>query len=179
MKKNIRLISIILLFSSVFISCAHLQRKKGIEWPSSVDYMEALGNIHMSWRGMEYNGTMAVKVRYPDTFRIEIYGPFGETQVMIDKKGDDFLFTSRDEIIRDEKMFEKRFGITLGNFMEDITLRHYRDENSDQPYVYVKREGYLLMYELKGLKDRICWKGGDGSICLSFIEANFHPSRGD
>jgi len=162
---------VLVCFAILLGSCASIQKKTKIIWPEKIDSVEAICNLQMSWRDFKYSGTMALKIKYPDTFYAEIYGPFGETNLMIDKKRGSFLFISRDETIKDEKVFNDLFGITLDDFIEDITLRHRIKDSGKLTY---NRKHYVVIYELDNNIDRICWKGIDGSICLDFIEADFN-----
>ena len=167
MKKLAILICIVLIFSS----CTLFLRKTHITWPDKIEYMEAICDLDMSWRDLRYSGSMSIKMKYPDRLHIEVYGPFGETVVLLMKDRDEFLFTSGNEKINDERKFEERFGIKLNEFIDDIAMRNYL-KNSHEG-VYSRRENYVVIYELGEDKDRICWKGKDGSICVRFIEAAF------
>ena len=158
-------------------SCASFPRKTNINWPDKIDYLAALCDLDMSWRDMKYSGSMSITMRYPDRLHIEIYGPFGQTVVYFLKDGDKFMFVSDDEKFNDQEKFEKRFGIKLSDFIDDLAIRNPLTIGPGGS-AYAKRENYVVTYELEGNQDRICWKGKDGSICLRFLEAAFNDSSG-
>jgi hypothetical protein len=166
-KKTVIIVCIFILLSS----CTIFSRKTNIIWPDKIGYMEALCDIDMSWRGMKYSGSMSLKMKYPDIFQIEVYGPFGETVVYLAKNRDKFSFISSDEKFTDEKVFEEKFGIKLHDFMDDISTVNYR--KNSQEGMYFKRENYVVVYRLDNAENSICWKGTDGSICIKFLEAVF------
>lgn len=168
MKKTVIIICIFILLSS----CALFPRKTYITWPDKIDYVEALCDIDISWRDMKYSGSMSLKMRYPDRLQIEVYGPFGETVVYLAKNRDKFSFISSDEKVSDEKVFEKRFGIKLHEFIDDISVVNYRKSGRED--IYFKRENYVVIYRLDNTENSICWKGNDGSICIRFLEAVFN-----
>lgn len=153
-------------------SCMSLvPRKTNIIWPDTIEYMEALCDIDLSWKDMEYSGSMSLKMKHPDFLHIEVYGPFGETVLYLSRSRDSFSFLSRDEKFNDEKVFEERFGINLREFIDDLSVKNYRKNNQES--IYSQRENYLVIYELDKSENSICWKGNDGSICIRFLEALF------
>jgi hypothetical protein len=158
-------------------SCASYPRKTHIIWPDRIDYLAALCDLDMSWRDMKYSGSMSIKMWYPDRLHIEIYGPFGETVVYLLKDGDKFSFVSGDEKFNEQEKFEKRFGIRLNEFIDDIAIRNPLIGSSGEGnMMYIKRENYVVTYEFGENQDRICWKGKDGSICMRFLEATFNEN---
>lgn len=167
MKKTVVIICILTMLSS----CALFPRKTYITWPDKIDYVEALCDIDMSWRGMKYSGSMSLKMKYPDKLQIEVYGPFGETVVYLAKNSGKFSFMSSDEKFNDETIFEERFGIKLHEFIDDMSFVNYR--KNGQEGIYFKRENYTVIYQLDNTENSICWKGKDGSICIRFLEAVF------
>jgi hypothetical protein len=153
-------------------SCVSFPRKTEIVWPHEIGSLAAFCELDMSWRDMKYSGSMSVKMTYPDKLHLEVYGPFGETIVYLLKDGERFSFISGEEKFNDQKKFEERFGIRLSDFIEDMAIRG--PLTSGPGGSYVRRETYVVVYELEGNKDRMCWKGGDGSICVRFLEAAFN-----
>jgi hypothetical protein len=155
-----------------FSSCASFPRKTDIVWPDKIDSLAAFCDLDMSWRDMKYSGSMSVKMRYPDKLHLEVYGPFGETVVYLLKDGQRFSFVSGEEKFNDQEKFENKFGIRLSDFIEDMAIRS--PLTSGPGGAYVTRESYAVIYELEGRKDRMCWRGKDGSICVRFLEATFN-----
>jgi len=164
---------ITIIIFTMLSSCTSLfPRKTNIIWPAgTIEYVEALCDIDLSWKDMKYSGSMSLKMKYPDVLHIEVYGPFGETVVYLSRKSDSFSFLSRDEKFNDEKVFEERFGINLREFIDDLSVKNYRKNNQES--IYSQRENYVVIYELDKTERSICWKGSDGSICIRFLEALF------
>jgi hypothetical protein len=142
-----------------------------IAWPERVDRMRAFCDLDMSWKDMRYSGTMALTIEYPDRFAVEIYGPFGDTAAYLKKDENGFLFRSEEEKLTDEKRFEARFGIRLKDFMDDLAMRGLSGGPGTSGIV--ERNGYQVVYEFSGQRNRVCWRGADGSICVKFLEASF------
>jgi hypothetical protein len=137
--------------------------------------MAAFCDIDISWRDMKYSGSMSLKMKYPDTLHIEVYGPFGETVVYFAKNSGNFSFITSEEKFTDEKVFEERFGIKLHEFIDDISLINYH--KNGQEGIYFKRENYVVIYMFDNIENSICWKGKDGSICMKFLEAVFNEKE--
>ena len=168
MKKGLlRICAALLLFSG----CALFPRKaQEINWPERVDHLEAMCELDMAWKDMNYSGSMSLMVDYPTGMRMEVYGPFGDTAVFMKKEKDNFLLMAGDEKFTDEKAFEEKFDIALKDFMDDVTLRSLRSNGDAGPVV---KGSYRVVYDLGGRSNRICWEGRDGRICVKFLEARF------
>jgi len=152
--------------------CALFPRKaKPVAWPENIDYLRAFGEIEMNWRDLRYSGTLSLRVDYPERFYLEVYGPFGETVMFLKRDPVEFLLISGGERITDQETFEKRMGIKLDTFVDDITLRSMKRDSGGR--YSVAREGYTVVYELNDKENRICWQGNDGSICIRILEATF------
>ena len=165
--------AVLVLVAFFFLtSCASFPRKTDITWPDKIESIAAICDLDMSWRDMKYSGSMSVKMKYPDRMQLEVYGPFGQTIVYLLKDGDSFLFVSSEEKFDDQERFEERFGIKLTDFIDDIAMRSPLTSGSGG--VYSKRAKYVVTYELEGNKDRMCWRGEDGNICIRFLEASFN-----
>ena len=65
-----------------------------ISWPEKINYMEALCELDMAWKGMNYSGTMSLSLDYPDKVQLEVYGPFGDTLVYLRKDGGNFVLVA-------------------------------------------------------------------------------------
>jgi hypothetical protein len=168
-KKGLIWICVLILFSG----CAFFPRRAAeIKWPDKIDYMEALCELDMAWKGMNYSGSMSLSLNYPDKLQFEIYGPMGDTAVYLKKEGGRFLLVAGDEKFSDEKAFEDKFDITLSNFLDDITLRTPREIGTES--LYAIRERYRVSYNLGGRRNNMCWEGPEGKICIRFLEARFN-----
>jgi hypothetical protein len=168
-KKGFVLICALLLLPS----CALFPRRAAeINWPEKIDYMQALCELDMAWKGMNYSGSMSLSLDYPDKLQFEIYGPVGNTIVYLKKDGDRFLLVAGDEKFSDENAFEEKFDITLRNFLDDVTLRTKLENSADS--LYAVRERYRVSYNLSDQNNKICWEGAEGRICIRFFEARFN-----
>ena len=168
MKRGLIVICVLILFSG----CALLPRRaQEITWPEKIGYMEALGELDMAWKDMHYAGSMSLTLDYPRKLHLEVYGPFGDTVVYLQKDGASFLLVAGDERFTDERAFEAKLGITLADFMDDIALRGPRETGVSG--VSVVRDNYKILYDLGGRTNRVCWRSTDGSICVTFVEARF------
>lgn len=168
MKKGLIFICALFLFSG----CALLPHKAAeITWPERIDYMQAMCDLDLAWKDMNYAGSMSLTLEYPEKLLFEVYGPFGDTIVYVRKDGPSFLLMAGDERFTDEAAFERRFDIRLKDFIDDIALRGPGETGVS--VTSVKRDNYEVLYNLGGKENRICWRGDDGSICLKFLEARF------
>jgi hypothetical protein len=153
-------------------SCASFPRKTDIAWPDKIESLAAICDLDMSWRDMKYSGSMSIKMKYPDRLQLEVYGSFGQTVVYLLKDGVGFSFVSGDEKFNDQEKFEEKFGIKVNDFIDDMAIRNPLTSGSG--ITYAKRDNYVVAYELGGGKDRMCWRGKDGNICIRFLEASFN-----
>jgi len=168
-KKGLIWICVLILFSG----CAILPRRASqIDWPEKIDYMTALCELDMAWKGMNYSGSMSLSVDYPDRLQFEVYGPMGDTAVYLKKEGAKFLLVAGDEKFSNEKAFEDKFDITLKDFLDDVTLRTPRGNGEESAYAL--RERYRVSYDLAGRRNNMCWEGTEGRICIRFLEARFN-----
>jgi len=173
-KKAIPLsVGLILLLSA----CALLPlRGRQIAWPAQIIYMEAMGELDMSWRGMKHRGSMSLIMDYPSRLQMEIYGPFGDTVMFLKKDGNDFLLVTKEERFTNSNTFEDRLGIKLPEFMDDIAMMSRKDAADADSFI-VQRPGYRVLYTLKDKENTICWEGKDGRICLKFLEVKFEKEN--
>ncbi|OPY83412.1 MAG: hypothetical protein A4E65_00639 [Syntrophorhabdus sp. PtaU1.Bin153] len=169
MKKIVLLgLGVVLLLAA----CTHLPRRgPDIIWPEEISYLRAMCELDLSWRGAKYSGSLALRLVYPSQLQMEIYGPFGDTLVFIRKNGTNFLMVTKEETVADARQFEERFGIKLDEFIEDLAMRspRYRVDGLS----FVQRENYRVLYKLANGENAMCWDGGEGQICIKFLEANF------
>ncbi|HEY3278261.1 MAG TPA: hypothetical protein VGJ94_16720 [Syntrophorhabdaceae bacterium] len=170
MKKGLVWLCLLLLLSG----CSFLTRKTAlpIEWPKTIDSMEALCDLNMAWKDMHYSGSMSLRVAYPDAMQMEVYGPFGETIVYLKKTPQTFLLAAGDEKYVNEKAFEERFDISLKDFIDDLTLRGPVREGPGG--LFVQRARYRVVYNLGERESKSCWEGIEGRICITFLEARFN-----
>lgn len=170
MKKTIILsVGLIMLLSA----CALFQlRGQRIAWPEQIRYFEAMCDLEMSWKGMQYSGSMSLIMNYPAQLHMEVYGPFGNTLMFLKKDGDDFLLVTKDERLTDSRFFEDRFGFKIREFMDDIATIAEKNSADNGQFV-VQREAYRVLYTLKDKENAICWENKEGSICIQFLEVKF------
>ena len=169
MKKAIPLSVGLLL---ILAACASLQhRGQHIAWPEEINRLKAMCELDMSWKGMKYNGTMSLTLVYPFQLQMEVYGPFGDTLVYLRRDHKDFLMVTKEERITDVREFEKRFGIRLDEFIDDLAMRGPKQNINGIPGVL--RERYKVLYRLADNENSICWEGDEGRICVKFMEAEF------
>jgi hypothetical protein len=160
-------------FFLVFLSaCTLIQKKETkIEWPSRVEYLAGMGDLDMNWKGTAYSGSASVKMDYPYSLVIEVYGAFGQTLLYLKKEEGRFFFVA-EEKIEEERLFEKRYGLKLVQFMDDLAMVGVR-EDSPEGFT-IQRDDYRVVYggDRRG-RPRICWRGVEGHICLAFDELHF------
>jgi hypothetical protein len=170
-KKN-RIIPALLIMTLFISGCALFPRRaKPVMWPEDVRYLRAFGEVDMNWKDLRYSGTLSLRVDYPDLFFLEVYGPFGETELFLKKDPVGFLVVSGSERVVDQQAFERRLGIKLDTFVDDLTLKAIKRDGGSS--YSVAREGYSVVYDLSDKESRICWRGSDGSICVRILEAGF------
>jgi hypothetical protein len=64
----------------------------------------------------------------------------------------------------------------IEDFINDITMRGYKAENSDGTS-YIQRERYRVTYRLNDTENTICWISSEGNICIRFLEVNFNRGQ--
>lgn len=166
-----RIVALLFLVFLVF-SCALLPKKATrIDWPEKIDYIEALCELNMSWKGMRYSGSMSLIMEYPDMVSIEVYSPLGDTIFFLNRYKDYFLLLTGEERFTKEKGFEDKFNIKIGDFIHDLAMRGLKNISMDR--IELPRERYRVIYQLGSGRDTMCWEGIDGSICIRFLEARF------
>jgi hypothetical protein len=168
-KKSGLLCACVLLLA---LRCALLTKEvPQFAWPERIDHLEAVCDLDMSWRGIKYSGSASVKMTYPDEFQIEVYGAFGDTVLYLRKDRDTFFLRTKEETTTDEAGFEKRFGVRLSEFMDDIAMRGPREVVGG--VLSIQRRDYTVFYTFDHQENMICWRGEDGTIRLHFLEAIF------
>lgn len=166
-----------ILFLCLLIgACASLPEQAKIEWPERLQYMEASGELQMSWRKVDFSGSVALKMDYPDTFVLEIYGMFGQTIAYLKKEHGNFLLVAGDDKTTDERVFEERYGLRLQQFIDDLAMKGERKQVNGA--VVIERADYSVIYgqDRRGRRE-ISWKGPDGAMSLVFTHVSF--TQGD
>lgn len=134
--------------------------------------MEGEGDLDIAWKKEKYSGAFAVKMGYPDHLVFEVYGPFGQTLVYVKKAPGEFLVIAGDEKSTDESLLRKRFGLDARDLIDDLAMRGQRKEMPEG--TVIERERYRVEYSQDRRGRRvICWKGPDGTICLTFGDVQF------
>jgi hypothetical protein len=161
----------------VFLSaCASIPQKSAIEWPDTVEYIEASGDLAMSWRNLDFSGSVSVQMDYPTLFVLEIYGMFGQTIAYVKKEREEFLLVAGDEKSTDKRAFEERLGLRLDAFMDDVAMKGEKEQVNGS--TIITRPNYRVIYgqDRKGRR-KMTWEGPDGRMELLFTQASF--TRGE
>jgi hypothetical protein len=167
----------ICLLSLVCLSaCASIPQRGAVEWPDSVQYLEASGDLSMSWRKIDFSGIVSLRMDYPSLFVLEIYGMFGQTIAYVKKERENFLLVAGDERSTDERAFEERYGLRLEDFMDDLVMKG--DGKQVGGSTVIQRSNYRVIYDQdrKGRR-KMTWEGRDGSMQLLFTQVSF--TRGE
>jgi len=153
-------------------ACVSIPEKAKVEWPDSLQYMEASGELQMSWRKLDFSGSVALKMDYPDTFVLEIYGMFGQTIAYLKKERGSFLLVAGDDKTTDERVFEERYGLRLQQFIDDLAMKGEKKQVNGA--AVIERADYAVVYgqDRRGRRE-ITWKGPDGTMSLVFTQVSF------
>lgn len=138
--------------------------------------MEAIGELDLSWKGMKYSGEMSLKLDYPDTLFMEVYGPFGSTIISIEKDKGRFRMKAGNDEVNDEKRFRDIFKMKMEDFMDDITMRGERKSEPDDAFS-IQREDYKTIYRLNNSENKMCRVSPEGTICITFLEVYFEKGQ--
>ena len=161
----------------VFLSaCATIPQKPAIEWPETVEYIEASGDLTMSWRNLDFSGSVSLRMDYPSVFVLEIYGMFGQTIAYVKKEHENFLLVAGDEKSTDKRAFEQRYGLRIEDFMDDVAMRGEKERVNGS--ITITRPNYRVIYDedRKGRR-KMTWEGPDGKMQLLFTQVSF--TRGE
>ncbi len=170
MRKSVILL---VLVPFLLLACSHVARRPAsVSWPENFDYLTALCEIDVMLKTRQYTGDMSLRVVYPDRLFLEVYGPFGNTVLSVDRSSEHFSMKTADEDIADENEFYRLFRIRIGDIIEDLTLKGPLQSSSDGILVRERPE-YTVHYYLDDNQSRICWKVSEGDLCIKFLEVNF------
>ena len=161
-----------LLFLLLLAGCASVPDKTHVTWPETIDFMEATGDVTVSWRKLHFSGTFFLRMEYPQIFFLEVYGSFGQTLVHVKKEGDAFLVIAGDEKATEERLFEDKTGLRLQQFMDDLAMRGERRRLPD--VTAIERARYRVLYgqDRRGRRT-ITWEGDDGTMMLLLPQVSF------
>ena len=165
------------LLSLVLLSaCASIPQRGTVEWPDSPQYIEASGDLSMSWRKIDFSGMVSLQMDYPSSFVLEIYGMFGQTIAYVKKERGDFLLVAGDEKSTDERAFEERYGLRVQDFMDDLAMKGDRRQAGGS--TIIERSNYRVIYghDRKGRR-KMTWEGPEGTMQLLFTQVSF--TRGE
>lgn len=159
-----------------FSACASIPQKSAIEWPDTVEYIEASGDLAMSWRNLNFSGTVSLQMDYPALFLLEIYGMFGQTIAYVKKEREEFLLVAGDEKSTDKQAFEDRYGLRLEAFMDDLAMKGKKEQVNG--LIIITRPNYRVIYDQdrKGRR-KMTWEGPDGRMQLLFTQVSL--TRGE
>jgi hypothetical protein len=161
----------------VFLSaCATIPQKSAIEWPDTVEYIEASGDLAMSWRNLNFSGSVSLQMDYPTLFVLEVYGMFGQTIAYVKKEHENFLLVAGDEKSTDKRAFEERYGLRIEDFMDDVAMKGEKERVNGS--IIITRPNYRVIYDedRKGRR-KMTWEGPDGKMQLLFTQVSF--TRGE
>lgn len=176
MKKAL-LFCVAVVISFLFCNCSHIDKKPvSIAWPKDFNYIEAFCEIDVRFKEQQYAGEMSLKVNYPGSIFIEVYGPFGNTVLSVVRTNGRFLMHTENEELTNEKEFYRLFHITIDDIIEDLTFKGPLTE-SGAGILYKERDNYMVTYYTGDDENSICWSGPEGDFCVKFLEANF--SKGE
>ncbi len=161
-----------LLSLALLSACASIPQRGAVEWPDRLQYIEASGDLSMSWRKMNFSGTVTLQMDYPFLFVLEIYGMFGQTIAYVKKERGNFLLVAGDEKSTDERLFEKRYGLRIEDFTDDLAMRG-ESKKVDESTI-IERPSYRVIYnqDRKGRR-KMTWEGPDGTMQLLFTQVSF------
>lgn len=169
MKKALLLCVAISLF---FCACSHIYKKTVlIAWPEDFDYVEAFCEIELRFEDQQYSGEMSLKVEYPGSIFIEVYGPFGNTVLSVARSGDRFVMHAENKELTNEDDFFRFFHIRIDDIIEDLTFKGTLTGSGS--VMRKERGNYTVTYYTGDDENRICWRGQKGDFCVKFLEANF------
>ncbi len=168
---------VVLLITCVFLlqyGCSTFAGRENtpIEWPADIRYMEAVAHVSIEWNTMRYSGDMSLRLNYPDSLFLEVYGPFGDTILSVQKTDGSFLLRTGSDIYRDETQFERQFNMTVTDFTEDLAMKG-SVQSDGQGNLFIQRDVYRVVYSLSDGQNRICWLSSEGTMCIRFLEASF------
>ena len=158
------LLALLLLLSA----CTLVQRRvEVLSWPPDLPRFEGEGDLDFRSQKERFSGSFLIKMAYPDHLFLEVYGPFGQTLLHLQKNGDQFLLIAGEEKTTDEKLLVERFHFTARELMDDLAMRGEKEETPDG--LVATRRGYKVSYghDRRGRRN-MCWQREDGFLCLAF-----------
>ncbi len=167
---------ICLLSLTLLSACASIPQRGAVEWPDRLQYIEASGDLSMSWRKIDFSGSVSLQMDYPSLFVLQIYGMFGQTIAYVKKEHENFLLVAGDEKSTDERAFEERYGLRIEDFIDDLAMKGKRKEADGS--TIIERPTYRVIYDQdrKGRR-KMTWEGPDGTMQLLFTQVSF--TRGE
>jgi hypothetical protein len=168
----------LVLFLVLLASCAIVPRRVEIvQWPAVITDLSGEGNLDLRWEGEKLSGSFALKMRYPDTLLLEVYGsPFGQTVVHLEKDGDKFLLIAGDEKITNEALLADRYAFGARQLVDGLAMRGERQEMPGGG-MSIHHGDYLVAYgqDRRGRRN-VCWERGNARLCLTFTDLSFDAS---
>jgi len=158
-------------------ACSHLYKKTApAVWPDDFNYIEALCEIDVRFKDQQYSGEMSLKVEYPHSIFIEVYGPFGNTVLSVARSDGRFVMHAENKEVTNENEFYRLFHIRIDDIIEDLTFKGPL-VGPEAGILYKERDNYMVTYYTGDDENRICWSGPEGVFCINFLEVNF--SKGE
>lgn len=153
-------------------ACASIPQRGAVEWPDRLQYIEASGDLSVSWRKIDFSGTVSLQMDYPSLFILEIYGMFGQTLAYVKKERESFLLVAGDEKSTDERAFEERYGLRVEDFMDDLAMKGNKRQADGS--IVIERSNYRVIYDQdRRGRRKMTWEGPDGTMQLLFTQVSF------
>lgn len=169
---------LVLLFLVLLTACAVVPRKVEIvRWPATVTNLSGEGDLDLRWNGEKLSGSFALKMRYPDSLLLEVYGsPFGQTVVHLEKEGEKFLLITGNEKTTDEAFLTEQYAFGVRQLVDGLAMRGDRQEAAGGGFS-IQHDDYLVIYgQNRRGRRTVCWERGTARLCLTFADLSFGES---
>lgn len=174
MKKHAILVLVFVLLAS----CAVVPRRVEIlQWPVEIENVSGEGNLDLRWEGEKLSGSFALRMRYPDSLLLEVYGsPFGQTVVHLEKEGGAFLLIAGDEKTTNEALLTERYAFGVRQLVDGLAMKGERQEMPGGG-LSIRHDDYLVVYgqDRRGRRT-VCWERGSARLCLTFTDLSYDRS---
>jgi hypothetical protein len=174
MKKHVVLVFALVLL----VSCAVIPRRVEIvQWPAEIRSLAGEGNLDLRWNGEKLSGSFALKMDYPDTLLLEVYGsPFGQTVVHLEKDRSKFLLIAGDEKTTDESLLTRQYAFGVRQLIDGLAMKGERQEMPGGG-LSIRHDDYFVVYgQDRKARRSVCWERGSARLCLTFGDLSYNGS---